>query len=172
MPLGCFTLFVNLSQLGNCLEEKDIPDETLKKNWGVSEVNGECFTLQRVFLHSVFLQVLRASTRLWFVAWRELGPGSSTCFHTVHAAVSCGAVQSCNQTWDPVAQCGAHKHILYLEESSLSVLCDECKKKNFVGEWEGNITKGVVCFLERPDKTCSHSQLSQRCKQAFVIVFT
>lgn len=63
------------------------------------------------------------------MAWRELGPGSSTCFHTVHAAVSCGAVQSCNQTWDPVAQCGAHKHILCLEESSLSILSDECKKK-------------------------------------------
>lgn len=66
--------------------------------------------------------------------------------YSVHC-FSCEAAQSCKQTWDPVARCGAHNRCaLCLEESSLCISSDECKKTS-LGDGEGSIAKGVVCSL-------------------------
>lgn len=157
MPLGCFTLFVNLSHLGNCLEEKDIPDETLKKNWEFQKwmVNAshyrECSCTRCFYRCSGLPQ----GCGLWH--------GGSWVLVLALVFIQCmllflvelsKAVIKPGILWPSVELtnifCALRRAVC-----PFSVM--NAKKKNFVGEWEGNITKGVVCFLERPDKTCSHS---------------
>lgn len=93
----------------------------------------ECFALQRVFLYSAFLQVLRACTGLRFVTWRKLGPGSGTCFRTASTAFLVKLPKA-------VSKPG----ILWPIEELIS--SDECKKTS-LGDGEGSIAKGAVRSL-------------------------